>query len=344
MTIVLTGANGALGASIVSSIISTSELAARHGVYTARDADTAAALCGVLKAAPASHPHELLSLDLSRLADVRKVATAINARVAAGETPPIRALILNAGYVEYSTQNWTEDGLDMSFVSNYLGHWLLALMLLQSMDRERGRIVALSSWSYDPNDKRNGPIPEQWKTIFQGSTEPVARGTWSANSKDPSWRTGFRRYGASKLCLVMMIPLSRGELQRRLNGDPILSNISILGVDPGAFPSGVARRSPWPIRILLYQIIIPALASLMAWIQPNGTLRTQAKVSEDVLHAAFNYDPQSVERPKGLYLDGKVPKEMSAEARDVEKREMLWRDSVRYAQLEEGETALVNWM
>lgn len=212
-------------------------------------------------------------------------------------------------------------------------------MLLQSMDREMGRIVVLSSWSYNPNDKRNGPITEEWKTIFQNSTEPLARGTWSASNENPSWRVGFRRYGASKLCLVMMI----GELQRRLRGDPILSNISILGVDPGAFSSGVARRSPWPIRILIYQIIIPALAGLMAWLQPNGTLRTQAKASEDVLYAAFDCDPQLGERPRGLYLDGKEPREMSAEARDVNKREMLWRDSIRYAQLEEGETTLVNW-
>lgn len=149
MTIVLTGANGGLGVSIVSNIILTPELAVRHGVYTARNANAATALHGALKVAPASHSHEVRSLDLSRLADVRKVATAVNARVAAGEIPPIRALILNAGYVEYSTQHWTEDGLDMSFVSNYLGHWLLTLMLLLSMDREMGRIVVLSSWTYE---------------------------------------------------------------------------------------------------------------------------------------------------------------------------------------------------
>lgn len=148
-TVFLTGANGALGVSIISNITSTLELAAYHGLYTARNADTATALQSVLKDVPASHSHEVRSLDLSRLADVRMVATAINARVAAGEIPPIRALILNAGYIEYNTQQWAEDGLDMSFVSNYLGHWLLTLMLLQSMDREMGRIVVLSSWSYE---------------------------------------------------------------------------------------------------------------------------------------------------------------------------------------------------
>lgn len=81
----------------------------------------------------------------------------------------------------------------------------------------------------------------------------------------------------------------------------------------------------------------------MTWLQSNGTLRTPAKAAHDVLHAAFDCSPQFDERPQGLYLRGQVPKEVSAEARNVKKCEMLWRDSVKYAQLEEGETALVNW-
>jgi NAD(P)-dependent dehydrogenase (short-subunit alcohol dehydrogenase family) len=33
----------------------------------------------------------------------------------------------------------------MSFAVNYLGHWLLAVLLLQSMDTEVGRVVWMSS-------------------------------------------------------------------------------------------------------------------------------------------------------------------------------------------------------
>ncbi|KAK8106958.1 Short-chain dehydrogenase [Apiospora kogelbergensis] len=90
--------------------------------------------------------HEQISLDLSRLSNVREVAAAVNARVQSGTIPPIRALILNADFEEFDTQTWNEDGLDMSFVVNYLGHWLLTLLLLTSMDREDGRIVWISSW------------------------------------------------------------------------------------------------------------------------------------------------------------------------------------------------------
>lgn len=46
---------------------------------------------------------------------------------------------------------------------------------------------------------------KKWKVIIQDSTEPVARGRWSTTEDDPSWCAGFRRYGAAKLCELMMM-------------------------------------------------------------------------------------------------------------------------------------------
>lgn len=43
----------------------------------------------------------------------------------------------------------TEKGLDIAFASNYLGHWLSVLLLLQSMDQESGRIVVVGSWVHE---------------------------------------------------------------------------------------------------------------------------------------------------------------------------------------------------
>lgn len=88
-------------------------------------------------------------MDLSLLDNVRKVAADINARVKTGEIPPIRTLILNAGWHEFTTQTWTEEGFDTSFAANYLGHWLLVMLLLQSMDRKEGRIVIIGSLAHE---------------------------------------------------------------------------------------------------------------------------------------------------------------------------------------------------
>jgi len=70
-------------------------------------------------------------------------------RVSNGEIPPIRALILNAGFLDFGKQSWTQDGLDVTFAANYLGHWLLTLLLLKNIDREAGRIVILGSQSHE---------------------------------------------------------------------------------------------------------------------------------------------------------------------------------------------------
>lgn len=150
-SILVTGANGGLGSAIVAAIASREDLAASyHGIYTVRQVDRASTLDSVLKDAPKhGHSHETVALDLARLDSVRQVAHSINARVAKGELPPIRALILNAAYQEHHTQDFTPDGFDMTFQCNYLSHWLLVLMLLQSMDKEHGRIVVVGSWTHE---------------------------------------------------------------------------------------------------------------------------------------------------------------------------------------------------
>jgi NAD(P)-dependent dehydrogenase (short-subunit alcohol dehydrogenase family) len=159
-TIVVTGANGGLGSATVSHIVSSPQLSASyHGVYTVRNAASSHTLDAALvdrvshrrplrDNRASLHSHEKISLDLSRLSNVREVAAQINERVAAGTIPHIHAIILNAGYEEFEKQTWTVDGFDMTFATNYLGHWLLTVLLLQSMDRDVGRVLWISSWSH----------------------------------------------------------------------------------------------------------------------------------------------------------------------------------------------------
>lgn len=101
-TILVTGANGGLGCAIVARILSSPELANYHtGIYTVRDANSASNLEATLNSAPPEHAHKVLDLELTSLAKVRAFAKDINDKVASGELPPIRALILNAGYLDW---------------------------------------------------------------------------------------------------------------------------------------------------------------------------------------------------------------------------------------------------
>ncbi|KAK0710022.1 hypothetical protein B0T26DRAFT_653162 [Lasiosphaeria miniovina] len=342
-SVLITGANGGFGCGIVSKMVSTPELAVYHGIYTTRDGSSAPALKTALASATAkSHSHEVLSLDLSRLASVREVAAGINARVASGKLPPIRALILNAAYNDLGQQAFTEDGFDMGFAATYLGHWLLTLLLLQSMDRQHGRVVVVGGSSYDvhhPIHKLGGYYKDKkWQTLINGdSIDAVAEGTWSSNNDDAPSKAGVRRYGAAKMCAVMMLL----ELQKRLDADPALSSLSVVGIDPGSMATGIVRRGDWFTRTVLFPVVVPALAPVMAWSgNPTPTFRSVSRSADDLLSAAFDSDPA---RLRGRYLDGSQLKDVSPEAADEAKRAVVWRDSVKYTHLTSGDTMLVNW-
>jgi NAD(P)-dependent dehydrogenase (short-subunit alcohol dehydrogenase family) len=148
-TILVTGANDGLGSAIARQIAQTPELSSKyHGVFVVRNVDTATTLKGIVNRAPTSFYYDTISIDLSRLSSVRGAKT-INARVADGSLPPIRALILSAGFQELETQAFSSDGFDMTFQVNYLSHFLLVLLLLQSLDKEYGRIVIASGWNHE---------------------------------------------------------------------------------------------------------------------------------------------------------------------------------------------------
>jgi NAD(P)-dependent dehydrogenase (short-subunit alcohol dehydrogenase family) len=77
-TILVTGANGGLGSAIAEQIASKSELSAYHGLYLVRDATSAPALTSALSRGALSHPRDVVSLDLTKLTNVRQVAEGIN--------------------------------------------------------------------------------------------------------------------------------------------------------------------------------------------------------------------------------------------------------------------------
>ncbi|KAF2005113.1 NAD(P)-binding protein [Amniculicola lignicola CBS 123094] len=354
-TIIVTGANGGLGSATVSQIVSSPELKkSYYGVYTVRCTDAAPSLDAALfdQGSPRNqqpgeggsfHPHEKISLDLSRLSSVRDTAAAINTRVSAGIIPRIHAIVLNAGYEEFERQTWTAEGLDMAFATNYLGHWLLTMLLLQSMDHEVGRVVWISSWSHNPHDPRNSWNGAFKNRIFNTSSiEPIAKGTWSLSKDDKTgWAAGYRRYGASKLCGVTTI----SELQRRLDRDPVLNNISVLGIDPGLANTGIVRQfGNWFFRVVLWQFLLPAMAAVLVHFIPNGPLRPISKSARDIIAAALRNSPPPLSpRPKDLYLNGSELGARNPEAKDLSNGAILCRDTLCYTQLKEGETALQDW-
>ncbi|KAI8276042.1 hypothetical protein K4K60_008132 [Colletotrichum sp. SAR11_57] len=121
----ITAADTKIGTSILRRFLSQRGLAqSQHGIYLAGNiADVKKTL---LDNGRSQHSYETMRLDQSSVASVRRVASDINERVAAGFMPPIQALVLTS---------------DQSQTANFL----LCLLLLQSMDKNCGRIIAVRS-------------------------------------------------------------------------------------------------------------------------------------------------------------------------------------------------------
>lgn len=205
--------------------------------------------------------------------------------------------------------------------------------VLMCTDRIHVRVLS----SQDPRNERAKAFVGKYQTIIhdEGSIEAIANGEWSASASEPGWRSGFRRYGASKLCLIMMIH----SLQQRLDRDPSLSKVCILGVDPGTMSTGLQRHAGWLIRVLLFRVIYP----FIAWFKPDGPVRTTERSANDILRAAFDHGAGLGEEPKDLYLDGTIPLETGKESQNVQKRDWVWKESVRLTGLTENETVLIDW-
>ncbi len=107
--------------------------------------------------------------------------------------------------------------------------------------------------------------------------------------------------------------------------------------------TSLMRHASWFSRTITMKLIVPLLAPIAIRIQGNKSpLRTTSKSAADALRACF--DTQTLgNRPRAVYLDGNEQKAASDEARDETKRTTLWRDSIVYAGLKEGDTILREW-
>ena len=133
-TAVVTGANNGLG-------LVTARQLARAGatvVMACRDlGKAAAAAAGIRDAVPGARL-EVVELDLSRLASVRRFADELDVEV-------LDLLINNAG-VMMTAQSRTEDGFELQLGTNHLGHFALTGLLMERLGRaDAARVVTLTS-------------------------------------------------------------------------------------------------------------------------------------------------------------------------------------------------------
>ncbi|MCV7021941.1 SDR family NAD(P)-dependent oxidoreductase [Mycolicibacterium novocastrense] len=237
-TAIVTGANSGLGYDTAAALAG----AGATVVLAVRNLDKGNEALDRIKRSNPETAVSVQALDLSSLDSVRRAADDLRAA-----HPRIDLLINNAGVMYVPTRETTEDGFEMQFGTNHLGHFALTGLLLDNLRSVEGsRVVTVSSVGH----------------------RIMAR----IRFEDPHFETGYNRvqaYGQSKLANLLFT----FELQRRLAaaGAPTIATAA----HPGFSDTELMRYIPVFVPDIVWKIFTQpadkgALPTLRAATDPNA--------------------------------------------------------------------------
>jgi len=292
-TVVVTGANSGLG------FHTTLELARRgaHVVMACRNMDKGRAAVERVRAEAPGADVDLRSLDLASLASVREFAEEL-------DLDALDLLVNNAGVMALPRLR-TEDGFEMHFGTNHLGHFALTGLLLPKLLRaSEPRVVTLSSNAH-----------KTWRISFDNL---------SGDSKYFRWAA----YGQSKLAnLLFALELGRRargaltsvaahpgyaathlQLQAaEATGNPLdaavnklLNRVVAQSDAMGALPSLYAATMPLPGGSYVGPDGLGEFRGHPKLATPNGRARNEAdakrlwEVSEEMTGVTYDFSPADV--------------------------------------------------
>lgn len=302
-TVLITGANVGIGFAAAHFLAERKDC---YVVLACRNEHKAQqAIAAIRRDHPNSHL-DFVELDLFSLASVRRLPAAL----ASMHLPPLGGLILNAGGINMKAKSleFTEDGFERTFQLNFLGHFLLANLLLGKM-AAIGRIVFVSSDLHDPAATKMGKfLPPHY-----GPVEDLARGKGTAAKLKP-----MARYGTAKMYAMM----TAYELDRKLR--EIALPITVNSWSPGVVPTTQGGRDMNPImkKIMMSHWFVNFMGSHLS------TAKEAAQALGGLI-ADPKYSGLS-----GKYFDGFREIPSSVESRDASKARMVWQQSVRLAALD----------
>jgi NAD(P)-dependent dehydrogenase (short-subunit alcohol dehydrogenase family) len=210
-TAVITGANTGLGYETAKALAAKGA----HVVLAVRNTDKGNDAVALIADASPGASVTVQQLDLTSLDSVRRAADDLRSTY-----DTIDLLINNAG-VMMTPKGTTQDGFELQFGTNHLGHFALTGLLLDRLLPVPGsRVVTVSSVGH--RFARNG-----------------------IRFDDLQWEKDYSRvgaYGQAKLANLMFTY----ELQRRLQG----TNTIAAAAHPGGSRSELTRNLPRPIQLL----------------------------------------------------------------------------------------------
>lgn len=228
--------------------------------------------------------------DLSSFASVREFCRQI-----IKEERRVDILINNAGMVTYQRQ-LTEDGQEMQFQVNHLGHFLLTNLLLDKLKASKrgGRIINVSSVGH----------------------RAVLAFPWDDLTMNNTWYNGFHVYAVTKLANVWFT----NQLAHRLQG----SNVQAFSLHPGGVSTDLGRN----IADLLPEFVSSAAGKLSNMFMLSAEMGARTS-----LFCAL--EPHlSQPQYSGMYFDNCKQGTLSSMANNEEMARELWDASADIVQLD----------
>ncbi|XP_042408826.1 short-chain dehydrogenase TIC 32 B, chloroplastic-like [Zingiber officinale] len=219
LTVIITGGSSGIGAE-------TARVMALRGAHVIIGASNTEAANSVKQSILQSTPSariDIIQLELSSQKSVRDFADKFLSMNA-----PLNVLINNAG-VMYCPFKLSEDGIEMQFATNHVGHFLLTNLLLPKIKSTadktgiEGRVVNLSSAAH--------------LTTYRG-------GIRFNKISDKAAYNDKLAYGQSKLANI----LHANELARRLKEEG--ANVTANSVHPGLIKTNLGRHSTIFVAVL----------------------------------------------------------------------------------------------
>ena len=218
--VLITGANSGIGKAAATEL-------ARRGwqvFAAARSVERGQAAVSQIQKDSGSIAVELLELDLTSFASVRRAADELQVR-----TERLDVLVNNAG-LTLNDRKLTADGLETMMQTNHFSHLLLTSLLLPTLlESDDARVVNVSSRVYERIDAM--PLDDLNFEQYWG---------------------GIRPYCATKLANILFT----NELHRRTHD----LGLATFSVHPGVVATSFAQNFPAPMRAAL-RIMRPLLRS-----------------------------------------------------------------------------------
>ena len=312
-TAVVTGPTRGLGLECARSLAG---VPGWHVVLACRDEDGGRRAADDVRR---DHPDACLAvvlLDVSSLASVRSFPE----RLAAVQTAPLDAVVCNAGIQLAHGPRLSDDGFELTFATNHLGHFLLVHRLLDRL-APQARVVVVSSGTHNPDWFTGMPAP-RWRT-FEALARPgdAERAEWT---RSPG-AAGRRAYTNSKLCNLFFVY----ELERRLRArahDGVTAN----AYDPGLMAGTGLARDYGAVGRFAWRFVLPLLTML-----PGASTARRSGIEL----ARLVHDPAYAGRG-GLYVQIARERRSSKQSYDETLAAELWRTSAELVDLRGGESPL----